>query len=333
MTTFAPASPSHPSAPSHHSAAPAGSDVSAAAAAVLRGLALDEDLKWRVPADPALGPLARRVARRFVAGETLADACERAAAVLAAGHRASVEYLGESCRDPRRAVAETAVFAESADRLPPGCSISLDLSHIGLAVDADLAFANASRIARATADTGREMVVSAEGSDRTDAVLALHERLTATYDHVGITLQARLHRTREDLPRVLARPGRIRLVKGAFAEPEAVALPRESPELRPRYLEFAEAIAESGHLCSFATHDRDLLHRLGEQLGGSGRPDAPWEFETLLGLGPDRLAEMARLGHPTREYVVFGTEWWLYVCNRLAEDPQRLLRAVVDAAS
>ncbi|AXE24506.1 proline dehydrogenase [Streptomyces globosus] len=330
MTTTAPASPSRPSAPSRPSDA---SDASAAAAAVLRGLALDEDLKWRIPADPLLGPLARRVARRFVAGETLADACERAAAVLAAGHRANVEYMGESCRDPRRATAETEVFTEAADRLPPGCSISLDLSHIGLAVDPDLAFANASRIARATADTGREMVVSAEGSDRTDAVLALHERLTATYDHVGITLQARLHRTRDDLPRVLARPGRVRLVKGAFAEPESVALPRESPELQARYLESAAAIADSGHLCSFATHDRDLLHRLGERLGGQGRPDAFWEFETLLGLGTDRLAEMARLGHPTREYVVFGTEWWLYVCNRLAEDPQRLLRAVADAAS
>ncbi|CAL9617701.1 Proline dehydrogenase [Streptomyces sp. enrichment culture] len=327
MTTTAPTSPVHPSAASHPS------DIAAAAAAVLRGLALDEDLKWRVPADPVLGPLARRVARRFVAGETLDDACGRAAAVLAAGHRANVEYMGESCRDPRRATAETEVFVEAADRLPPGCSVSLDLSHIGLAVDPDLAFANASRIARATADTGREMVVSAEGADRTDAVLALHERLTATYDHVGITLQARLHRTREDLPRVLARPGRVRLVKGAFAEPEAVALPRESPELGVRYLEFADAIADAGHLCSFATHDWDLLRRLDGRLGGSGRPDAPWEFETLLGLGPDRLAAMARLGHPTREYVVFGTEWWLYVCNRLAEDPQRLLRAVVDAAS
>ncbi|MFD7626562.1 hypothetical protein ACFV7Q_11070 [Streptomyces sp. NPDC059851] len=73
------------------------------------------------------------------------------------------------------------------------------------------------------------------------------------------------------------------------------------------------------------------FQRQGCALGGATA--ASWEFETLLGLGPDRLDAMAKHGHPTREYVVFGTEWWLYVCNRLAEDPQRLLHAVLDAAT
>lgn len=77
--------------------------LSSQAAQVLRGLALDEELKWRVPGDPVLGPLARRVARRYVAGETLPDALDRAQQVLAAGHRVNVEYMGESCRDPQRA--------------------------------------------------------------------------------------------------------------------------------------------------------------------------------------------------------------------------------------
>lgn len=301
---------------------------------MLRALALDEDLKARIPLDPVLGPLARKVARRFVAGEGLADAVERAAGIRASGHRVNVEYMGESCRDPELAVAETQVFVDAAGQLPPGCSVSLDLSHIGLAVDADLAMANATRIAEATAATGREMVISAEGSDRTDAVLALHRTLCERFDHIGITVQARLHRTASDLPLLLALPGRIRLVKGAFLEPETVAYPRESPELATAYLRCAQLLLDSGHRCSFATHDRDLIHELDRRIGGADdHADAPWEFETLLGLGPDRLAEMAEHGHPTREYVVFGTQWWLYVCNRLAEDPQRLLQAVIDAAA
>ncbi|MFD0273651.1 proline dehydrogenase family protein [Kitasatospora sp. NPDC127111] len=307
--------------------------VSSQAAQVLRALALDEDLKRRVPEDPVLGPLARKVARRFTAGETLADAVERAKRVLASGHRVSVEYMGESCRDPRRATAETDVFLEATRLLPPGCSISLDLSHIGLAVSEDLALANAGRLARATADTGREMMISAEGSDRTDAVLAVHRALCASFDHVGVTVQARLHRTAEDLPRLLALPGRIRLVKGAFLEPETIAHPREDPALPAVYLGYARRLADSGHPCSFATHDRELVHRIDHHLGGRASTAAPWEFETLLGLGPDRLEAMAERGHPTREYVVFGTEWWLYVCNRIAEDPQRLLQALVDAAA
>ncbi|MGW4890892.1 proline dehydrogenase family protein [Kitasatospora sp. NPDC004240] len=309
-------------------------DLSSRAAQVLRALALDEGLKWRVPEDPVLGPLAGKVARRYVAGPTLTDAIGRAREVLAAGHRVNVEYLGESCRDAGRATAETEVFLAAARLLPPGCSVSLDLSHIGLAVDRELALANASRIARATAETGREMVISAEGSDRTDAVLAVHRALCERFEHVGVTVQARLHRTAEDLPALLALPGRIRLVKGAFPEPESVALPRESPALAAAYLRHAELLAGSGHACSFATHDRELIHRVDRHLAGLS-PDgpAPWEFETLLGLGPDRLAAMAAQGHPTREYVVFGTEWWLYVCNRLAEDPQRLLQALLDAAA
>jgi proline dehydrogenase len=130
---------------------------------------------------------------------------------------------------------------------------------------------------------------------------------------------------------VLDRPGRIRLVKGAFLEPEAVAFPREAPELIDAYLRYAEALADSGHLISFATHDWDLIRHIDRYLG-EPKTDSPWEFEALMGLGPDQLAAMAERGHPTREYIVFGTEWWLYVCNRLAEDPQRLLQAVLDAA-
>lgn len=303
------------------------------AAQVLRRLALDEELKWRIPQDPLLGPLVRKVAARFVAGEHLTDALERAKQILGEGHRVNVEYMGESCRDEERATAETDVFVDAARLLPHGCSLSLDLSHIGLAVDEELALANASRIAQATVGTGREMMISAEGSDRTDAVLAVHRALCQRFEHVGITVQARLHRTAGDLPRLLALPGRIRLVKGAFLEPETIAHPREDPALATAYLDYACRLADSHHPCSFATHDRDLIHRIDQYLGGQGHPSAFWEFETLLGLGRDRLAAMAERGHPTREYVVFGTEWWLYVCNRLAEDPQRLLQALVDAAA
>lgn len=223
------------------------------------------------------------------------------------------------------------MFLEAADLLPARCSISLDLSHIGLAISHDLALENAAKIAEACTATGRELIISAEGSGRTDAVLEAHKALSGSFDNVGITVQARLHRSRDDFKELLSRPGRIRLVKGAFLEPESIAYRRDDPALESVYLDYAQQLVDSGHLCSFATHDWEIIKRIDNHLVGHGTEDASWEFETLLGLGRDRLDELARRGHPTREYIVFGAEWWLYVCNRLAEDPQRLLRAIADA--
>ncbi|MGW3565761.1 proline dehydrogenase family protein [Streptomyces sp. NPDC000941] len=314
-----------------------GDDVSFAQVAdVIRRLALDEKLKEQVPSDPTLGPLARRIARRYVAGETVAEALAQVAETNQRGHRATVDYMGESCRDADRANAATDVFVDVSERLGAAghdCSVSLDLSHIGLAMDAGLALRNGRRIAEATAAAGQEMVISMEGSDRTDAVLDIHGALCEQFDHVGITIQARLHRTVDDMPVLLRRPGRIRLAKGSFFEPETIAYPRGSRELHEAYLSYAQALVDSGHLCSFATHDWTMLDALEPMLAGRAHDQgAPWEVETLLGLGPDRVAAMRDKGHPTREYIVYGTEWWLYVCNRIAEEPQRFFRAVTDAA-
>ncbi|ACZ86271.1 proline dehydrogenase family protein [Streptosporangium roseum] len=304
------------------------------AAETLRALALDEALKWRIAADPVLLPIARRVAGRYIGGETPQEALGRVREINARGQAASVEYAGESCRDAARAVAETEVFVALAGQVAEqglNCSISLDLSHIGSVVDAELGLANAVRVAEAAAGAGQEMMISMEGSDRTDLILWTHGRLCERFDHVGITVQARLHRTAEDLPRLLERPGRIRLVKGAFLEPESVAYPRGGADLRTAYLRYARALLDSGHACSIATHDQDILDELHNHLAGARREAERFEFETLLGLGPEQLRSAQSRGYPVREYVIFGTEWWLYVCNRIAEDPSRLFQALADA--
>lgn len=313
-----------------------GDDLRAQVADVLRTLALDEQLKARIPGDPVLGPLVRRAARRYVAGETTSEALARIAEINRRGDRATVDYMGESCRDAERAGAEADAFVALSNTLAEGehdCSVSLDLSHVGLAIDPALALRHARRIAEVTANAGQEMMISMEGSDRTDAVLDVHGALCEQFDHVGVTILARLHRTADDLPVLLSRPGRIRLVKGAYLEPETIAFPRGSRDLREAYLRHARTVIDSGHRCSFATHDRDLLGELDRMLADRSLAGAvPWEFETLLGLGLGELTTMRAKGYPTREYVVYGTEWWLYVCNRIAEEPERLFRAVVDAA-
>jgi proline dehydrogenase len=140
-------------------------------------------------------------------------------------------------------------------------------------------------------------------------------------------VHARLYRAAQDLPRLRDRPGRIRFVKVALLELADIAWPCEAPELAEVYLRYATS---SPGTCGRTP--RTTGASCARSPRAAPHPSAPWEFETLLGLRPDRLAEMAALGPPAREDIVFGAEWWLYVCNR-SPRPQRLLQAVIDAAT
>lgn len=310
-------------------------NVMAQAADSLRALALNEQAKERFCNDPLLQPYLRRAARRYVAGQTIADAVRHFHTVAARGHAGSAEYVGESCRDEGKANSETGVFLELTAAIAHEnlqCSVSLDLSHIGSLVDAELGYRNARRVAQAARQAGLEVMISSEGADRADHIYAAYERLhTADGLHnVGITLPAKLHRTAQDLPRLMAVPGRIRLVKGAFSESPDIAWDRHSPELAAAYREFARMLIASGRACSLATHDAPLQDELAAMLLQFEPPQRQAEFETLLGLGTAGLDTLYRRGLPTREYAIFGDECFLYLLNRIAEQPVRLYQAVVD---
>jgi proline dehydrogenase len=302
------------------------------AADALRAWALDEDLKRRVMSSPALAGLATAAASRYCAGDSADDAIAAARAGLARGHLASIDYVGESVRDAGLARRATDVFLTLAAAIGQAgipATVSLDLSHIGSVVDRDLGLRHAREIAGATAPLGTAMMISAEGSDRADLVLDLYEALAAEYPHVGITLQARLHRTPGDLARVLALPGSVRLAKGSFLETDAVAWRRGSPELTAAFLALARQLITSGHPVSLATHDEALVNALIAEHGDALRAPGA-EFEMLMGLGTDLLDRLQGDGYRTREYVIFGGEWWLYALNRIAEQPERVLAALAD---
>jgi proline dehydrogenase len=203
------------------------------------------------------------------------------------------------------------------------------LSHIGSLVDPALALEHGRQLARTSASLGTAMMISAEGSDRTDLVLDLYEQLVAEHAHAGITLQARLHRTPADLERVLLLPGTVRLVKGAFLERLDVAFGRGSEELARAYLDLARRLVTAAHPVSLATHDEVLVRSLIDEHGAALQAECV-EFEMLLGLGTELLDDLQRRGYRTREYVVFGDQWWLYVLNRIAEHPERVITALAD---
>lgn len=300
----------------------------------LRHLALNEEVKAYVLRNPPLYQVLLLAAMRFIGGETLTQ-CEKVARDLNAhGFAVTIDYMGESTRDEEMAKQATQEFLEvvqiiASEKL--NASVSLDLSHIGMAIDPDLAYINACTLAQAAQDAEIEVMISMEGSDRASMVLDIHKKLSEYFENVGITLQAYLYRTSNDLAKVLQRPGKIRLVKGAYAASSEVAKPR-GKELDDAYKELLETLLQSGHPCSIATHDMAMLSHAKSFIEAEKIEPKQVEFEMLKGVTLERLQLMRDAGHRARVYLPYGREWYLYLCNRLAEHPLNIYQTVIDSA-
>lgn len=313
----------------------------ARASAALRWLARRPELKAALLASPTLSAVLKAGAARYVAGSSRAEALDRAATFARAGHRVTIDFMGEDTSGAAEARRATDEFLALVADLAPvdGASVSLDLSHIGLAVPGSgerLAREHLSEIAEQARAAGREVMISMEGSERTDAILRAHAAVGERHGNVGVTVQAALRRTPSDLPGLHARPGRVRLVKGAYAESPRVAH-RRGEALDRAYLSLArtlvDAAARGGRPCSIATHDAALIGRitsLVDEATGLRSTDAI-QFEMLHGVTPDRLDALRHRGYVTRVYLVYGSEVYLYLCHRLAEHPPAVLDVLADA--
>lgn len=305
----------------------------------LKYIALDENIKAYVLQHPTLYQPLFNAALRFIGGETLTQGVETAKSLNQQGFAVTIDYMGESTRDVEMAEQATREFLDVIQAIAErnlNSSVSLDLSHIGMAIEPELGYQNAYILAKAAQEKDIEIMISMEGTDRTSLILEIHERLCDTLDNVGITLQAYLHRTPDDLDTVLQRPGKIRLVKGAYAAPSNMAKPRGA-ELDETYRHLMEKLLTSKHSCSIATHDPALIDPIPlkyahEFIQEQGIKQDQIEFEMLKGVAPERLQIMRDYGYQTRVYLPYGKEWHLYLCNRLAEYPPNIYQAITDAA-
>lgn len=194
---------------------------------------------------------------------------------------------------------------------------------MGLVVDESLCVENMSAIAEAAREAGTEVMISAEGTDRTASVLRVHEQLCKNFNNVGITIQAFLYRSTNDIQALLERPGKVRLVKGAFDASSEVAM-RRGTELNDKYMEFVRLLIRANRPCSVATHDPEIVDTVIPEADGESV-----EFEMLRGVCRDQLTTLKEQGFPTRVYLPYGREWFLYLLNRLAEYPPSLFEAIV----
>lgn len=296
----------------------------------LKSVARRADIKEYVEKTPWLYQLLQRAAAQFVAGENRQDGLSAARKLADMGYATSIEYIGENTIDATMCQTATEEMESLIHDLgETGDRVSFDLSHIGLSVEQDLAYRQLKKLAEKANKVGIELFISMEESSKTDRILDVYRQAASHYPKIGITLQAQLNRTLQDLSALSDSPRRIRIVKGAYQESAEYMLSR-SAELNERYLTLVESAIRQGHRVSIATHDEHLINEVIQR----GLLDAGQaEFEMLYGIRPELSAKLRAAGYPVRIYVTYGHEWFLYLCHRIAEYPPNLYRAVANMAS
>jgi proline dehydrogenase len=267
-------------------------------------------------------------ARRFIAGETTADAIAAARAVQAAGLFISLDLLGESVRTLDEADAATrGCVALVRDVVDAGIerNISIKLTQIGLDVDHATAVDNLRKIL-ALADRHDFFIrIDMEGSPYTDETLNIWETLWGLgHRRLGVVLQSALHRTDADAARVTAQGGRIRLVKGAYKEPKAIAHQAKA-DVDAAFVRIMRVLLKDGHYPAIATHDPAMIAATKARAAELGLARDAFEFQMLYGVRRDLQAALTAEGYRVRVYIPFGREWFPYFMRRLGERPANVL--------
>jgi proline dehydrogenase len=268
-------------------------------------------------------------ARRFVAGVTLEECIAELHALTARGLRTYTIMLGESVRSPGEAERVTAAYVDVVERLGAerglDNTMSIKLTHIGLLSDRELAERNARCVLEAARRVGMFVRLDMEDSRHVDATLDIHSRLLAAgLDNTGVVVQAYLHRAPELLQALTARGANVRIVKGAYLEPEAVALARKR-DVDRAYCELVDAALAGEGFTAIATHDDAMIAHAERTLAGSrAAAERRYEFQLLYGVRPQLQQALVERGHPVRVCMPFGTDWYVYFGRRLAERPANL---------
>ena len=267
-------------------------------------------------------------ARRFVAGEDVADAIAAVRAIEARGLLHTLDMLGESVTSSANALAAAEGYVDlisSVTAAGVGRNFSLKLSHIGLGVDRATCMDNLRRILEPAQRDVFYIRVDMEGSATTDVTLDILETMLGLgYRNVGTVVQAYLYRSEEDLRRLNRLETRVRLVKGAYKEPKRLAFQRKN-EIDAAFVRLMQILLTRGTYPAIATHDPAMIAATQAFALERGIPASSYEFQMMYGIRRDLQSRLATAGHPLRVYVPFGREWFPFFMRRLGERPANVL--------
>jgi proline dehydrogenase len=299
---------------------------------VLRSLliSLSESRSLRTVAERS--SIGQRISGRFVAGTQVQDALRVTQALNQAGLSVSVDNLGENVTNPEEARHSAQLYRQLLSEISArglNANVSLKLTHMGLDVDAHLAYENVSAlVAQAASMQPRNFVrVDMEGSAYTEPTLDfIHElhRRPGNQGCVGAVIQSYMRRSENDVAKLLHEGIRIRLCKGAYKESPEIAYQAKS-EVDANYVKLMRILLKSGIYNGLATHDENMIREAKSFAIQEKIPREAFEFQMLYGIRRDLQRTLAREGWGMRVYVPFGTEWYPYLMRRLAERPANLL--------
>ena len=271
-------------------------------------------------------PGARRLTRRFIAGETLEDALEVAARLAAEGMFSALDHLGENVTRLEEATAARDAYLRALEaiatrKLP--ASISLKLTALGLDLSEQACVENLRTLAQKAQDTGTRVEVDMEGSHYTETTIRVVERVALEFPVMRLAIQVYLHRTPRDIERYNGRGISIRLTKGAYREPPNLAIQKKS-EVDRGYSTLMKVLLDHGTYPALGTHDERLVTEALDYVRKDKIPAARFEIEMLHGIRRDLQRRVIKEGYRLRVYVPYGVAWYPYFMRRLAGTTLRM---------
>jgi len=263
-------------------------------------------------------------ARRFIAGETAEEALEAAKALQARGMRLTLDQLGESITTLPEAEAATAAYAALIEKVVAAGverNISIKATQLGLDVDTGVCVANIRRVLELARRHEFFVRIDMENSPYIQKTLDLFNAMWAEgFRNTGVVLQSAILRSEADAKAVSALGARVRLVKGAYKEPAAVAHQAKA-DVDRAFVRIMQMLLSAGHYPAIATHDPAMIDATRAFAAERGIPKDAFEFQMLYGIRRDLQAALAAEGYRMRVYVPFGTQWFPYFMRRLGERP------------
>ena len=273
-------------------------------------------------------PVARKVSRRFVAGEQLSEAVNAIRALNARGITATFDHLGESVTSESEACDSAQSYFTILDRIQQTgiqSNVSLKLTQMGLDLDTEFCYRNVRPVIAKARDLGNFVRVDMESTAETQRTFDVFYRLHDEFpENVGIVVQAYLYRTAKDIDDLIARKARVRLCKGAYKEPADLAYPAKA-DVDRNYARLMRKLLVYGNYPAIATHDIRLInyakHFVTEHKIGPER----FEFQMLYGIRGQLQELLVQEGYRMRVYVPYGEQWYPYFMRRLAERPANVV--------